>query len=111
MILTGKAKEDFLISLKENRRCNEKSFSEFPAIFEDALIIEWLDSVGIVITSDIARLTDSEYGFTSTIWSKGFRQFHDIDNFKSRTKATEKALEKANEIYNELKKINYDSRY
>ena len=101
MLLTDKAKEDFLIHLKETRRCNEKSFSEFPAIFEDALIIEWLDSVGIYVwTIPSARV--------ETKWT--FRIFKDLFTdikqrayiYKTRSEATQKAILKANEIYNNL---------
>lgn len=99
MLLTGKCKEDFLIHLKETRRCNEKSFSEFPAIFEDALIIEWLDSVGIYVT--ILPCIDKTFDSYVTINKKRI----EVSQFnETRSEATQKAILKANEIYNNLNK-------
>ena len=84
MLLTGKCKEDFLIHLKETRRCNEKSFSEFPAIFEDALIIEWF----------IYR----------QIWQNVFYKEYRHTAFSDYTFAINQSIKKCNEIYNNLNK-------
>ena len=98
-MLTDKAKQEFWCSLSIKEL---KEFDTYSVVIQNALIIDWFDSVGIIITIDIYRLTQTDYGFTSTIWSKGFRNFEDIDNFKSRQEATKKAIEKANEIFNNL---------
>ena len=94
MILTGKAKEAFL------KRSIGKEIALFEAmlpIYQHALIIEWLDSVGIYIS------TEYIYGdhFSCCVETLEQTTFTKGD---TRQQATEKAIEKANEIYNEKHK-------
>jgi hypothetical protein len=80
MILTDKAKEDFLIHLKKTRRCTEESFSEFPETFEDALIIDWLQYIDM--------------------WENIFYYEYRSNGFKDYKLCINKTIEKCNEIYN-----------
>jgi len=105
MILTDKAKEDFLKWLKNNydlliEDCG--GFSYFwnaqTKVSEYALIIEWLDSVGIIVL--ITCKNENNYGF-EVHELKEFIYIEDKD-FLNRTEATQKSIEKANKIYNNL---------
>ena len=96
MILTGKAKEDFL----EYLDVEEKWFNEeYIPLFEYALIIEWFDSVGIYCVPN--------YNFINKNWSCSAKDIYTIlyrgCNFNSRQEATRQAIIKANEIYNSKK--------
>lgn len=104
MLLTGKAKEDFLESF--NKKCYD-SFLEFEDLFSknkelsiirNALIIEWFDSVGIYI--GIVRFNVGSGYFEARVHYNGGLYFTSI----SRIEATQKAIIKANEIYNNLNK-------
>lgn len=64
-----------------------------------ALIIEWLDSVGIYVS--IGRSYISEKFFFEILHA---RFTYEGKWYKSRQQATEKAIEKAIEIYNEKHK-------
>lgn len=84
MKLTGKCKEAFLLFFNTHRRGAEDGFYELPELFQNALIIEFFDSVGI--------------------WNKIFLECFEngLGNYKEATNA---AIEKANEIFNLNKKI------
>jgi len=107
MILTDKAKEDFLKWLKNNydlliEDCG--GFSYFcnaqTKVSEYALIIEWLDSVGIIIQIDCGNLRHSDDKIT---WYQGGVLGHQfLQTTKTRSEATKQAIIKANEIYNNL---------
>jgi len=105
MILTDKAKEDFLkwYLEKGNKKINTKQFSlDIAKSIIYAIAIEWFDSVGIFIETGGADYRGIEFWYN--IQEKNTINGHNGEYFKSRQEATEKALEKANEIYNELKK-------
>ena len=106
MILTGKAKEDF-----ENYVLNKKlghdsevlisvynqeslfiNYNNIKETLLNALIIEWFDSVGIIITSDYFELNK---GFYSEILESNFEIIK-----PTRQEALAEAIKKANEIYN-----------
>ena len=106
MILTGKAKEDF-----ENYVLNKKlghdsevlisvynqeslfiNYNNVKETLLNALIIEWFDSVGIIITSDYFELNK---GFYSEILESNFEIIK-----PTRKEALTEAIKKANEIYN-----------
>lgn len=92
MILNGKALEDF------RYKYNMSNFNEYSEVLQNALIIEFFDSVGIYI-----------YLETGTYFNKPNFRYKIITNddtcigYKeySRKEATVQAIKKANEIYNE----------
>lgn len=89
MKLTGKCKETF------GNQC-EYDYSDIiklPEIFQNALIIEFFDSVGIYVIIS--------YGHISNSWIYEVNGIAD-NFFTSRTKATNAAIEKANEIFNNI---------
>ena len=90
MILTGKAKEEF-IKAKIGNEIN--LFESMLPIYKNALLIEWFDSVGIYITSDYFELNK---GFYSEILDSNFAIVK-----PTRQEALTEAIKKANEIYNE----------
>ena len=107
MILTDKCKEEFLdyyaTSTAYYLLCN-KEFDELPLIMQYALIIEFFDSVGILILPHY-----SAFGFYSEIKDyndKSFGEFKTylVCDYKIRTEATQSAITKANEIFNNLNK-------
>ena len=106
MILTGKAKEDFenyvlnkelghdsevLISVY-NQETLFINYNNVKETLLNALIIEWFDSVGIIITSDYFELNK---GFYSEILESNFEIIK-----PTRQEALAEAIKKANEIYN-----------
>lgn len=99
MILTGKAKEDFL----EYLDVEEKWFNEeYRPLFEYALIIEWFDSFSITVDV-IPRINDeNEIVFEPNTFSAKYNitTTDDFDNLKTRQESTRQAIIKANEIYN-----------
>ena len=106
MILTGKAKEDFenyvlnknlghdsevLISVY-NQESLFINYNNVKETLLNALIIEWFDSIGIIITSDYFELNK---GFYSEILESNFEIIK-----PTRQEALAEAIKKANEIYN-----------
>ena len=106
MILTGKTKEDFenyvlnknlghdsevLISVY-NQESLFINYNNVKETLLNALIIEWFDSVGIIITSDYFELNK---GFYSEILESNFEIVK-----PTRQEALAEAIKKANEIYN-----------
>lgn len=97
MILTVKAKEDFLKWCKQD--------ADFMQTYEDiflfALIIEWLDSVGLFCVIN--------YNFMDDEWSFSIKcrltmtYIHRCYN--TRKQATKQAIIKANKIYNEINRF------
>nr|WP_317633104.1 hypothetical protein [uncultured Flavobacterium sp.] len=86
MKLTGKAKEDF------SYKYNMSNFNEYSEVLQNALIIEFFDSLGIYIL-----ITDfDDYDF----WCE-FKGLSYSILGKTRQEAIEQAIIKANEIYNE----------
>ena len=106
MILTEKAKKDFenyvlnkelghdsevLISVY-NQESLFINYNNVKETLLNALIIEWFDSVGIIITSDYFELNK---GFYSEILESNFEIIK-----PTRQEALAEAIKKANEIYN-----------
>lgn len=103
MILTGKAKEDFIQwSRKEYDKDLFCAFTSMPETSQNALIIERFDSVGIKIF--IVDCGDEFYfkikDYTDVICVVTNQK----DISKTRSEATEQAIIKANEIINNLNK-------
>lgn len=93
-MLTGEAKKDFVYQCV----LIYEGFVSLPETCQNALIIDWFDSVGIYIEP---RKYGKGWGFdlfgkTKLINEEFFA--------KDRTGATIKAIEKANDLYNHIKK-------
>lgn len=103
MKLTGKAKEDFKIWFDTNYLDFWNQYHKYDTLI-NALIIEWFDSVGIIILPKrfTHKLEFSDWYFIITN-KQGVHlnnYLEDRLNVDSRQEATEKAIEKANLIYN-----------
>ena len=103
MILTGKAKEDFIAWKNKNYETEYCcAFTQIPETSKSALIIEWLDNVGITIDRNVydRKMIIRE-------WITGNEQEWIIDCTyieifnNSFNNWYSEAIEKANEIYNE----------
>lgn len=92
MKLTGKAKEDFTKWKISSDNIFVATYNKTINILENALIIEWFDSVGIYV--EIIRNDDYFDYIVMEEWDYGF---------ETRQEATSKAIEKANMIYNNVK--------
>lgn len=90
MKLTRKAKEDF------SYKYNMSNFNEYSDVLQNALIIEFFDSVGIYIL-----ITDFD---GDDFWCEFNGLGYSILG-KTRQEATEKAIIKANDFYNEHQTI------
>lgn len=102
MILTGKAKINFLIWLGKQGVsgvdiCNFEMwhFDDLSYSSQYAIIIEWLDNVGIYAVIN--------HWIYVGRWSYNVGHHH-INTFTSRQEATKQAILKANELYNEQHK-------
>ena len=111
-MLNGKAKEEFEKWLIEYYLTNRKDYNQFTndsilkkhyrktQIEQNALIIEWFDSVGIYI--NIENL------YYQSWWSFKVKNcpktFNEVVTVSTRHEATTKAIEKAVEIFNQLNK-------
>jgi len=114
MKLTDKAKESYFQWRKENgyevtfsqssSQGNAESLDKLYQIYENALIIDWLDSVGVyIIPFPVNRGNDlTEFSFEIVFKGTHNRDFDSY--FNSRPEAIESAIIKANEIFNELNK-------
>ncbi|MDV3594191.1 hypothetical protein CMU87_17110 [Elizabethkingia anophelis] len=104
--MEGKAKEAF------KKFCYENDYSLFAesekykdlAIMNNALIIEWLDSVGIIVY--VTPYYNHDLGMFNK-WA-GYESEKGLitDQYVSRQEATEAAIKKAVEIFNEKYKEN-----
>ena len=101
MILTGKAKEDFIEYYNNHSikyLLSWTDFDDLPLVVKNALIIEWFDSVGIYI--NIENL------YYQSWWYYKVKQcpdtYEQVIMQNTRQEATEEAIKKANEIYNNL---------
>jgi len=112
MILQGKAKDFFIkwlcygndgnSNILRSTKLTTANFIALKESCQNALIIEWFDSVGIYISDWGLNVVDNEIGFDCQI-NYNFKLISVSDNFfKTRQEAIEKAIEKANEIYNNL---------
>ena len=94
MILTGKAKEDFI----KTKIGNEISlFESMLPIYSNALIVEWFDSVGICIDRDCVNM---EMVVTDFKDIKEKQTIIDCGVEEPFPDWWKKAIKKANEIYN-----------
>lgn len=103
MVLTGKAKEDFYkwYNCREgNTLTNNDLFYYSEELIQNALIIEWFDSVGIIINIG-GVLQNGIYNFSFDIQENNTLNGVDKYGFDSRQEATKHAIIKANKIYNE----------
>lgn len=80
MILTRKAKEDFSKFYIDNNYDLAINFKNLPEIYQNALIIEWFDSVNL--------------------WENNFYYEYRSTGFKDYKKSILSTIKKANEIYN-----------
>lgn len=122
MILTGRAKEDFLKWFDNySQEHHHKEWLEndlyldevyLPSTILHALIIEWFDSVGYHIGIDphigggvdvyYAKIVYRMPNFIDTWVYVENTMYNPIElHFESRQQATKQAILKANEIYNE----------
>ena len=95
MILTGKAKKDFIKWLYFKH--NLQPYNLFNEIIQYALIIEWFDSVGICIDRDCINM---EMVITDFRGIKEEQTIIDCDVEEPFHNWWKKAIKKANEIYN-----------
>lgn len=109
MILTGKAKEDFVkwyysdidrIIISVPELCYPKN-----EIIQQALIIEWFDSVGVSIEIGTCPngFTDDDtpiYYYDWKIYAT-YNCCESEEEFEIRQEATKQAIIKANQIYND----------
>lgn len=140
VFLTGKCEEDFLINIYYNEDTNQASderkkefvihhalkwFERQDKRLKTALIIEWLDSIGINITIEIDvnnsanscedgcencescyDTWNSEYKYCICVFTEIKNKANDYstsfseNNFQLRKDALENAIQKANELYN-----------
>ncbi len=94
--LTGKAKESFL---KHSIGKEIALFETMLPIYQHALIIEWLDSVGINVEVGLYPNEDGDIYFSGVIFGK-IGGWDDQEYYTSRQQATEKAIERALKIFN-----------
>ena len=95
--LTGKCKADFKAyhsNSKNQFKLNNIEFKDLPCIVQNALIIEFFDSVGIKIGID--PVYDMQGTYRAYIGNFGFQSMY-------RNVAVENATIKANELYNSKK--------
>ncbi|MFZ4929045.1 hypothetical protein [Chryseobacterium sp. Mn2064] len=96
-ILTGKAKIDFEKWMQDKIILHpDINFNSIADQFQATLIIEWLDSVFIVLTINNTYY-DGFHFYWEINMAKPLRSDH---SFETREQATISAIEKANEIYN-----------
>ena len=110
MILNGKAKEDFFtwinryIPNKESFECemniNDLYFKTSTEL--NALIIEWLDSVGIYVSTQVMQTPVSHKVYFECLIRSDRTKVSDF--YTTRQEATEQAIITANEIYNDRTK-------
>lgn len=99
MKLTGKCKEEFNEYYDEMRwNLDDMDFKNLPESCQNAIIIEFFDSVGIYIS--IHYETFGNHYFNAMVTRNHLTTNLRTDSI-SRTEATNAAIIKANEIYNE----------
>ena len=98
MMLTGKSKITFLkwLKIRVNSTLHEIDNIEFwfnlqDESFKNTLIIEWFDSVGIIITFDYFDLNKCFYSEISN---------NSFSTIGTRQECVKNSILKANEIYN-----------
>ena len=106
MILTGKAKEDFLTNMSilteiKDKKYLEEYFSKISDLIKNAYYVDFFDSVGIYIFIDnVSSYKERFWRFHIAMndLDRNIREEFYMDN---RSEITYKAIKKANEIYNE----------
>lgn len=105
-MLTGKALNDFIDWLWQSK-FNKEDYKEYEDFLNNqkpshtqADIIDWFDSVNIIIAPYIERTGKTEWMWGGCIYHNYFGNFYDIENKSSRTEAISESIKKANEIYN-----------
>lgn len=73
----------------------EYEFSDYPFSMQFGVIVEWFDSVGIVIEIEL----DKDFGFFACVNQSS----RDLSYTDTRHQARQKAIDKAVEIYNKNK--------
>jgi hypothetical protein len=96
-LLNGKALFDFNKYLFENQNLNAYNILGNKTI-TNALIIEWLDSVGIYI--NILNLNFQSWWYFQIKCIFPMTDYEEENLCKTRQEATKKAIEKAVEIFN-----------
>lgn len=96
-MLTGKAKTDFEKWMKDERIFHsENGFESLQDKFQATLIIEWLDTVWLVVT-----INNEYYDGFHFYWEINMAEPLKSESvFKTRAEAAMAAIEKGNEIYN-----------
>ena len=111
MILTGKAKEEFFNWL-DNQGVNGidisnwefEKFQLLSNVSQNALIIEWFDSVVVYINTTYEEYEDIQvknFPVKIKTWSVWINELL-LEGFNSRQDALTEAIKKANEIYNTM---------
>ena len=120
-LLNGKAKEMFLeyywqtkIKTLPMTICKREDLTDFfetvVDIFQNAIIIEWLDSVGLFIEIEYNGCFYTVIKDKISIKSFGNYKKHFSDEFNSRQEATTEAIKKAVELINQTQWIKTKSR-
>ena len=96
MKLTGKSKEKFIFWMCQNHEyARWYEFEKMPESCQNALMIEFFDSVGIYIS-----IINTKY-LHQFILEDDFKNYHQRNNDSiSRDEATNAAIEKANSLFN-----------
>lgn len=95
-LITGNAKESFL-SYVYGQGLEDLLIHD---ISLNALIIEWLDSVGIYVETGVYPCQeDGDIYFCGSFFGK-LGGWDDLEYYNSRHQATQEAIKKAVEIYN-----------
>ena len=108
MTLTNKTLEHFLewkVNNKNLSTIEVLDFKYLSTISQNALIIEFFDSVGIYIEIKTDVYTVTGFGNKCDYYIKvGKKMFYD-EMYKTRQEATIQAITKANDIYNNTYKV------
>lgn len=104
--MNGKAKEAFEKWFEKEYRTFTTSYAENVDKINNHIIVEWLDSVGIYISTSRIQNDPAHFFFGKWIFvisnEKGVTRDYINQNFcDSRQEATEAAIKKAVEIFNE----------
>lgn len=104
MLLTGKAKKNFLVWLYSEYDFTEKTFNElYPENLKEWFIIQWFDSIGIYIGSvgTINEISNRTVYQSNIELIDNDRSYFYLGGFSSRSLSIQQAIIKANELYNQ----------
>lgn len=105
-MLTLKTKEKFREFLNSHKEYQEYKcrFEKLPLVCQQALVVEFFDSVGYFINVDIISyhlsLTLDQWFYVIKIDESDEDFITDEDYFSNRPEALSKAIEKADELFN-----------